>query len=64
MTQEGYGEEEALEKAEEFVENLGKTYIYETVLYDLVEDFLSENAKVNITEKTYVSISEKLANNE
>ena len=34
-----------------------------TLDYDLVKDFLCDNVKVNIIEKTYVSISEKLAKN-
>ncbi|MBQ8546056.1 MAG: FKBP-type peptidyl-prolyl cis-trans isomerase [Clostridia bacterium] len=60
----GYDEATALSTAKEFVENLGEIYIYENVLFGLVEDFLYENAKSTEIEKTYTSISEKIAKEE
>ena len=59
--EQGYAEATALSTAEEFVGNLGDVYIYENVLFDIVEDFLYENAKSKEVEKTYTSISEKIA---
>ncbi len=52
---------EALSTAEQLVENLGDVYIYENVMFELVKDFLYENAAPNIIAKTYTSISEKIA---
>ncbi|MBE6663754.1 MAG: hypothetical protein E7602_04540 [Ruminococcaceae bacterium] len=61
MADQGYDEKTALSTAEEFVANLGDIYIYENVLYDLVEEFLYTNAKVTEVEKTYTSVSEEMA---
>ncbi len=61
MAEQGYSESDALATAEEFVSNLGDIYIYENVLYDLVEEFLYTNANVEEVEKTYTSVSEEIA---
>ncbi len=61
MEQQGLDEKTALSTAEEFVSNLGKIYIYENVLFNLVEIELYKNAKSNEIPKTYESISEILA---
>lgn len=61
MEQQGLDEKTALSTAETFVENLGKVYIYENVIYSLVENELYLKAKSNEIEKTYESISEVLA---
>lgn len=61
MEQQGLDEKTALSTAETFVENLGKTYIYENVIYALVETELGLKAKTNEIAKTYESISEVLA---
>lgn len=61
MEQQGLDEQTALSTAESFVENLGDTYIYENVIYSLVETELYQKAKTNEIAKTYESISEVLA---
>ena len=61
MEQQGLDEKTALSTAEEFVANLGEVYIYENVLYNLVEIELSHDAKSTEIEKTYESISEIIA---
>ncbi len=58
---QGYSEDEALDAAQTFVDEIGWNYIYENELYDMVEGFLCTIAKVNEIPKTYISISEKLA---
>ncbi len=64
ITQNKLSSSEALAAAEEFVANLGEVYIYENVLFELVEDFLFTTAKPNVIPKTFTSITEKLANKE
>lgn len=64
MTQNGLNEQTALDTATEFVKNLGETYVYENVMYTLVEEFLYTKATVNKVEKTYTSITETIAKNE
>ncbi|MBO5380415.1 MAG: hypothetical protein J6A90_08830 [Clostridia bacterium] len=61
MEQQKLDEKTALSTAEEFVKNLGDIYIYENVMYALVEIELYDNAKSNELERTYESISEVLA---
>ena len=48
-------------QAQQFVENLGEFYIYENVMYNLVEMELYQNTESKETERTYESISEVLA---
>ena len=64
MSQNGLNEQTALDTATEFVNNLGETYVYENVMYTLVEEFLYTKATVNKVEKTYTSITETIAKNE
>ena len=64
MTQQGLDEKTALNTATEFVNNLGETYIYENVMYTMVEEFLYKNAKITEIPKTYESITEVIAKNE
>ena len=61
MEQQGYDEKTALSTAQQFVENLGETYIYENVMYNLVELELSNSTKSTETERTYESISEVIS---
>ncbi len=61
MEQQKLDEKTALSTAEEFVKNLGNIYIYENVMYNLVEIELYDKAKSNELERTYESISEVLA---
>ncbi len=58
MSNQGMNEEDATKSATDTVNSLGENYIYENVLYDIVEKAWCENANVNIIEKTYTSISE------
>lgn len=51
----------ALSKAEKFVNDLGNDYLYENVIFDEIDSFLSHAVKVNETERTYKSITEALA---
>ena len=61
MEQNKLDEKTALETAQQFVENLGEFYIYENVMYNLVEMELYQNTESKETERTYESISEVLA---
>ena len=61
MEQQGYDEKTALSTAQQFVQNLGETYIYENVMYNLVELELCQSTKSTETERTYESISEVIA---
>ena len=62
MTENKLSASEALQAAEEMVGSISDVYIYENVLFDLVGDYLYTAAKATFIDKTYVSISEKLAN--
>ena len=61
MEQQGLDEKTALSTAEQFVANLGSIYIYENVMYNLVEIELYDKAKSNELPRTYESISEVIA---
>ncbi|MBQ7788032.1 MAG: InlB B-repeat-containing protein [Clostridia bacterium] len=58
MSFEGMNEEDATKSATDFVNELGEDYIYDNVLYGMVEKAWCENTNVNIIEKTYTSVSE------
>jgi hypothetical protein len=64
MQQQSLDENTALNTATEFVDNLGKEYIYENVMYNLVEEFLYKTATINEIPLTYESISRVIAKNE
>ena len=64
MQQQSLDENTALTTATEFVDNLGESYIYENVMYTMVEEFLYKTAKVNEIPLTYESISRVIAANE
>ena len=53
---EGLTQEQAMAKAEEYVEALGENYIYEQVMYKKIDDILSTQVKINVigSEKEYV----------
>lgn len=61
MEQQKLDEKTALSTAEQFVKNLGEIYIYENVMYNLVEIELYDKAKSKELPRTYESISEVLA---
>lgn len=54
----GLSESQAKEKAELFVTELGSEYLYENALFDLVDNFLINNARVTYLDKTYTSVTE------
>ena len=66
MQQQALDENTALKTATEFVDNLGESYIYENVMYNMVEDFLYKTAQeyVNEIPATYESISRVIAKSE
>lgn len=51
----------AYDQAVSFVNSLGASYIYENVMFTLVDDFFKEKANLKTVEKTYTSISETIA---
>ncbi|MBQ7761153.1 MAG: hypothetical protein IJ400_03765 [Clostridia bacterium] len=53
----------AYDQAVYFVDSLGASYVYENVMFTLVDDFLKEKAELVKLEKTYTSISETIAEN-
>lgn len=53
-----YSKSEAEKSANTVVSDLGQEYIYEQVIYKLVDEKLVENAKVTYIDKTYTSVSE------
>ncbi len=59
---EGYAKSEAEKSANAMVEDLGEEYIYEEVIYRLVDERLIEIANVNYIPKTYTSITESQNN--
>lgn len=61
MEQQKLDEKTALSTAEQFVANLGSIYIYENVMYNLVEIELYDKAQSNELPRTYESISEVIA---
>ncbi len=61
MVEEKLDENSAKVKATEFVARLGESYTYENVLFTMVDDLLIEKAEVTEKERTYVSITETLA---
>lgn len=62
MTNNGLTEKDALTQAEGFVESLGETYIYENVMFLLVDERLVEKADVTLIPKDFTSITEIIAN--
>ena len=61
MNSEKLDENSAKTKATEFVGKLGESYVYENVMFVMVDDLLIEKADVTEKERTYVSITETLA---
>ena len=53
-----YAPDEAQKSANAVVEDLGEEYIYEQVLFNLVEQRLLEVASITYVEKTYTSVTE------
>jgi FKBP-type peptidyl-prolyl cis-trans isomerase (trigger factor) len=53
-----YSQGEAQKAANAFVEDLGDEYIYEQVIFKLVDESLVASAKVTYVDKTYTSVSE------
>lgn len=51
----------AYDQAVSFVDSLGASYVYENVMFTLVDDFFKEKATIKMVDKTYTSISEILA---
>ena len=64
MQQQGLDEKTALDTATSFVNNLGESYIYENVMYNMVEEFLYKCATVTELPATYESITTKIAREE
>ncbi len=64
MDQQGLDAKTALDTATKFVDNLGESYVYENVMYTMVEEFLYKCAKVTELPTTYESITTKLAKEE
>ncbi|MBQ7907668.1 MAG: FKBP-type peptidyl-prolyl cis-trans isomerase [Clostridia bacterium] len=54
----------ALTTATEFVDNLGDLYVYEDVLFDLVEDHFLKSCTIEKVDRTYESISQVIARGE
>ncbi|MBO5439426.1 MAG: FKBP-type peptidyl-prolyl cis-trans isomerase [Clostridia bacterium] len=48
-------------KAQSFVNNLGSSYVYENVMFTMVDELLIKKADVTEKPRTYVSITETLA---
>ena len=61
MENENLDEKSAKAKAQSFVNNLGRTYAYENVLFSMVDNLLIKKAVVTEKPRTYVSITEKIA---
>ncbi len=55
--------ETAYDEAVRFVDSLGASYVYENVMFTLVDDFLNEKAELTKKDRTYTSISEIIAGN-
>lgn len=56
------GENEAFTSATKYVdEYLGSTYVYEEVMYKMVDEFILSAAKVTKNEKTFTSVTEERA---
>lgn len=55
--------DEATAKAQAigFVDELGSAYVYENALYKKIDDFLIKSSTINTLDKTYVSITETIA---
>lgn len=56
--------ETAYSEAVAFVDTLGPSYIYENVMFNLVDTFFKEKAELVKLDKTYTSISETIAKEE
>lgn len=61
MENENLDENSAKTKAQSFVANLGSSYVYENVLFTMIDELLVEKAEVNEKPRTYVSITETIA---
>jgi len=61
MENEKLDEVSAKAKANSFVTNLGESYVYENVMFAMVDELLIKKANVTEKEKTYVSITETIA---
>ena len=56
MTSEGLTESQAISKANQYVDALGESYIYETVLYSKIDKIIPKQVKTNFipSEKDYI----------
>lgn len=61
MENEKLDETSANTKAQSFVNNLGSSYVYENVLFTMIDELLVKKAVVTEKPRTYVSITETLA---
>lgn len=61
MANSGLTEAAALQKAEEYVNKLGETYVYENVMFFLVDERVLEKVVYEVIPKTYTSITETIA---
>lgn len=61
MENEKLDENSANTKAQAFVNNLGSSYVYENVMFSMIDELLVKKAVVTEKPKTYVSITETLA---
>ncbi len=61
MKNEKLDEISAKKKAQAFVTNLGSSYVYENVLFTMVDELLVKKADVTEKPRTYVSITETIA---
>ena len=61
MENEKLDEVSAKKKAQAFVTNLGSTYVYENVLFTMIDELLTNKAEVTEKPKTYTSITEEIA---
>ena len=61
MENEKLDENSANSKSQAFVNNLGSSYVYENVMFVMIDDLLIEKAEVTEKPKTYVSITETIA---
>lgn len=61
MENEKLDENSAISKAQAFVNNLGSSYVYENVLFTMIDELLVKKAVVTEKPRTYVSITETIA---
>ena len=61
MVNNNLDEAKAKEQALGLVDSLGSSYVYENAMYKKVDDFLIKSSKVTYLDRTYESITDKIA---